>query len=162
MPHIKHPYIVDVEASGFGLDSYPIEVGLALESGVRYCALIKPQATWTHWDESAENLHGISREILASKGKAIVEVAKELNAFLQDGCVFSDAWGVDEPWIIRLFEAAGLERTFRIYDIQTIMTEEQMDCWHATKDSVINDLNLSRHRASNDARVIQETYNRSW
>lgn len=36
------PFILDVEASGFGCESYPIEIGLALEKENRYCSLIIP------------------------------------------------------------------------------------------------------------------------
>jgi hypothetical protein len=35
------PNIIDIEASGFGVDSYPIEVGIVLSTGQKYCALIK-------------------------------------------------------------------------------------------------------------------------
>lgn len=161
MPCISHPYIVDVEASGFGPGSYPIEVGLALQPHFRYCALIKPDPSWTHWDDSAEEVHGITRSVLMEKGKPLVEVAQELNRLLKEKIVFSDGWVVDEPWLIRLYETANMQREFSIYDIQTIMTELQMDNWREIKQQVVEELNLTRHRASNDARIIQETYKRS-
>ncbi|WDP84202.1 MAG: hypothetical protein HUN05_02695 [Desulfobacter sp.] len=59
------PYIVDVEASGFGSQSYPIEIGLALGPDTRYCSLIIPSPQWTHWDKAAEKTHAISRDLLA-------------------------------------------------------------------------------------------------
>ena len=34
------PLIIDVEASGFGPTSYPIEIGLALDDGHKYCILV--------------------------------------------------------------------------------------------------------------------------
>jgi len=157
----NHPHIVDIEASGLGLDSYPIEVGLALENDQRYCSLIKPETGWDHWDDSAEALHNIPREVLEKKGKPPIVVARELNRLLKDKIVFSDGWVVDEPWIIRLFEAAGMDRQFAFYDIQTILSEKQMDLWHSTKLVVIEELNLSRHRASNDAQIIQKTFART-
>ena len=58
------PPIIDLEASGFGRGSYPIEVGFALENREIYSFLIKPEADWTHWSEEAEEIHGISREQL--------------------------------------------------------------------------------------------------
>ena len=66
----SRPNIIDVEASGFGTASYPIEIGLALENGERYCSLIKPLAEWDHWDETAQELHGIKRAHLNKHGKA--------------------------------------------------------------------------------------------
>lgn len=161
MPPISQPYIVDVEASGLGPGSYPIEIGLALWGEKRYCSLIKPDDRWQHWDSSAEELHNISRNTLNTRGKPIPVVAHELNSLLHGKTVYSDGWVVDEPWIIRLFESAGVSKQFTIYDLQTILSEKQMEIWHDTKQHVITDLQLTRHRASNDARIVQETFKRT-
>ena len=32
-----------------------------------------------------------------------------------------------------------------------------MAAWHATREQVTQELQLSRHRASNDARILQQT-----
>ena len=58
---IQIPPIIDVEASGFGRGSYPIEVGFALEDREVQSYLIKPALGWDHWDPKAELIHGISR-----------------------------------------------------------------------------------------------------
>jgi len=154
----KHPYIIDLEASGLASNSYPIEVGLALEPGRRYCRLIKPVDHWHHWDEHAESVHKISRETLFEKGRPVTEVAHELNQLLKNRIVFSDAWGVDNSWIMVLFAAAGIEKTFSVSALEMILSESQMDIWKDTRDAVIRDMGLQRHRASNDAWIIQETY----
>ena len=51
------PIIVDVEASGFGKGSYPIEIGLVLPDGTPHCFLLAPARTWTAWDPGAEKVH---------------------------------------------------------------------------------------------------------
>jgi hypothetical protein len=48
MPSAECPLIIDVEASGFGGTSYPIEIGVALDYGHKYCTLIHPEPGWTH------------------------------------------------------------------------------------------------------------------
>jgi hypothetical protein len=155
------PYIIDLEASGFGSKSYPIEVGLALEPGQRYCTLIKPADHWDHWDEGAESVHKISRENLFKSGLPVTEVAHQLNHQLNNKVVFSDAWGVDNRWIIELFAAAGIDKTFGVSALEMILTERQIDLWLETRNAVIQDLGLERHRASNDSWIIQETYIRT-
>ena len=40
--------IIDLEASGFGSSSYPIEVGIVLPNGQTYCSLIVPEPDWRH------------------------------------------------------------------------------------------------------------------
>jgi hypothetical protein len=37
--------VIDVEASGFGRGSYPIEVGFVLPDGEAVCTLVRPRPT---------------------------------------------------------------------------------------------------------------------
>ena len=67
----RNPIIIDVEASGFGGMSYPIEVGVALDDDTKYCSLIFPAPEWQHWDEDAEKVHRIARDILETYGNPI-------------------------------------------------------------------------------------------
>ena len=157
----SRPYIIDIEASGLASNSYPIEVGLALAPGQRFCALIKPADEWKHWDQQAESVHGISRDILLKKGRSVTEVARELNQLLNNRIVYSDAWSVDNPWVTTLFAAARMDKTFDVRALEMILNERQIDVWMETRDAVVRDLGLTRHRASNDARIIQETYART-
>lgn len=161
MSLLKTPNIIDVEASGFGAGSYPIEVGVALASGEKYCSLIRPAPGWTHWDTDAERVHRISRATLETHGKPIKEVALHLNALLRNQTVYSDGWVVDNPWLIQLFFEAQVERSFTFSDLQMILTEEQMAIWHETKNDVIAELRKTRHRASIDAIIVQQTYLRT-
>jgi len=155
------PNVIDCEASGFGKDSYPIEVGVVLSNGMHYCSLIIPEPEWLHWDLQAEKIHGLSREQLFSSGKPITTVASKLNEFLSEKTVYSDAWVVDSPWMIELFYKSGLKPKFYIRALEMILKEPQMDIWSKIKSQVIDDLALTRHRASSDALIIQETFIRT-
>lgn len=155
------PNIIDIEASGFGVDSYPIEVGVVLSTGQKYCALIKPADDWLYWDQKAELVHGLSLELLWSHGKPISIVTRELNALLENMTVYSDGWVVDKPWLSRLFYRSGLTPNFFLSSLEYILKEPQMEIWTETQQQVMADLALTRHRASTDALVIQETYART-
>jgi hypothetical protein len=159
---LSTPLILDVEASGFGQHSYPIEVGIAFENGDRFCTLIKPHREWTHWDLQAENTHHISQQLLLENGKNIVAVSATLNELLNGKTVYTDGWVVDKPWLTTLFSFSGQEMKFRISPLEMILSEAQMDIWHSTKTLVEQDSQLVRHRASNDAFVIQETFRRTF
>ena len=152
------PLIIDVEASGFGSKSYPIEVGVAFDDGRKFCSLISPAPNWTHWDDEAEKVHHISRDALASCGKPVQQVADQLNDMLEGMTIYSDGWVVDKPWLITLFEAAGKPMKFYVSPLEMILSEKQMTVWHKIKDKVIDEMNLTRHRASFDASIIQETF----
>ncbi|MFH2093603.1 MAG: hypothetical protein ABIJ31_14690 [Pseudomonadota bacterium] len=162
MNKCRRPLIIDVEASGFGQHSYPIEIGLALAENERYCSLIHPSDTWTYWDDNAQKIHNITRKILLKNGKPVCEVAQELNATLGRATVYSDCWGVDKPWVTKLFYQAGIVQSFHISPLEMILSEQQMAIWHVTKDRIIKTYDLKRHRASTDAYVIQETYMQSY
>ncbi|MFT4585812.1 MAG: hypothetical protein ACI915_005513 [Gammaproteobacteria bacterium] len=161
MPTVDDPYIVDIEASGFGGQSYPIEVGVALPDGGKFCTLILPPTQWTHWDDSAEQVHHISRETLLSRGRPVVEVAGELNAHFAGQTLYSDGWVVDKPWLITLFFAACIDMEFRVSPLEMILSEPQMAIWHETKDLISADSDTAGHRASHDAWTVQETYKRT-
>jgi hypothetical protein len=152
------PNVIDFEASGFGYDSYPIEVGLALATGERFCTLITPAADWQHWDPSAEQLHHIKQSDLHAHGLSVKDVCLRLNHFLADQTVYSDAWVVDKPWLIKLFAAADLQPAFTLSPIESIQTEAQQQLWADVKQELLVKLAFRRHRASNDALLIQETY----
>lgn len=155
---VSIPTIIDVEASGFGSLSYPIEVGVINQFGERFCGLIKPQSDWTHWDEQAESLHGISRQLLAEKGLPAHEVCQQLNQFLIGQVVYSDGWVVDDTWLIKLFDAAKVIMQFHVSSLEMILNEAQMSLWHTTKDRLFQQMKEQRHRASTDAALIQNTF----
>lgn len=152
------PAIIDIEASGFGANSYPIEIGLALSDGSGYCSLIRPQNEWDHWDSAASRIHGISRETLATHGKVAATVAEELNRLLRGQTVYSDAWANDLSWVALLFEAADRLQGFRVESLRALMSDAQAACWDRVRAQVTHDLKLTRHRASSDARILQLTY----
>jgi hypothetical protein len=157
----ERPIIIDLEASGFGGTSYPIEVGIAAEDDSKYCSLILPADDWTHWDAEAEKVHRIPRDVLETYGKPIRDVAADLNTLYAGKTLYSDGWVVDKPWMLRLFHVAGLEMKFWVSPLEMILSESQMARWHDTKNHVLAELKQQRHRASFDAWVIQETYKRT-
>jgi len=149
---------MDIEASGFGPESYPIEIGVVRSDGARYCKLIKPFDDWCHWDIAAENLHGISKSLLNQKGISGVQICLELNDFIRSEPTYSDGWVVDSPWLVKLYDRAQIEIGFRLSSLEMILKEGQYDVWDEAKASILRRINIQRHRASNDAMLIQRTY----
>ncbi|WP_250884031.1 hypothetical protein [Glaciecola sp. XM2] len=155
------PAILDVEASGFGADSFPIEVGVVMPDGRRFCKLIKPFAQWQFWDKAAESVHGITRAELHARGEEAVGVCLALNDFVDGHTLYSDAWVVDHPWMVKLFAQAAVPMTFSVSAIEMVMSEPQLAIWDAEKSKVIAQSGMQRHRASTDAVIIQQTFQRT-
>ena len=140
--------MLDIEASGFGRSSYPIEVGLVLPDGQSFCTLVRPESGWTHWDPQAEQVHGIARDLLHARGRPASEVAQALNERLAGQVVYSDGWAHDYSWIGRLYEAADLLPSFRLDNLFVLLDEARLAHWDATRQQVAQRLQLRRHRAS--------------
>lgn len=155
------PAILDLEASGFGRHSYPIEAGYVLPDGRSFCTLIKPAPGWTHWDPTAEQVHGIHRDALERHGRSVAEVAAMLNEALAGQVVYTDGWAHDYPWMHALFAAAGLQPRFRLESLRQLLSEAEAQAWDDTKQAVrAAEAGAPRHRASQDARVLQQTLRR--
>ena len=149
------PAILDIEASGFGRGSYPIEIGFIESQGRGFCSLVHPLPDWKHWDDEAESLHGITRDLLMRHGKPPEWVAAEMNTRLRGTTVYCDGWGHDYPWLARLFEGADLHPSFKLEDLRTLLSEDEAARWHSVIGQVRQEQNICRHRASTDAKVLQ-------
>ncbi|HSH48980.1 MAG TPA: hypothetical protein VK991_10385 [Halomonas sp.] len=156
------PALLDIEASGFGRGSYPIEVGLARADGSTCAFLVQPLAEWVHWDPKAELLHGISRARLRREGYPVRQVARWLNDELGEiGIAYSDSWGYDSTWLSLLFHHAGMLPAFRLETLRKLLSEAQVECWSAIKEEMIREHGIQRHRAGDDAYLLQLTYLRT-
>ncbi|MBL0088853.1 MAG: hypothetical protein IPP44_20135 [Ideonella sp.] len=149
------PCIIDVEASGFGAGSYPIEVGFVLPGGRGQCTLICPEPEWTHWDDGAAQLHGITRDAALQHGQPVAEVARMLNQALTGRTVYTDAWSHDYSWLNLLFETAGLTQRFKLEHLRALLDDAQLERLDQAKREARVALQVQRHRASGDARVLQ-------
>lgn len=156
------PFLLDIEASGFGRGSYPIEIGLARADGSSCAFLIQPLGEWTHWDPKAELLHGISRGRLMREGHPVIEVARWLNDELAEvGVAYSDSWGYDNTWLSLLFHHAGMLPRFRLEALRRLLCDRQLRLWKNTKETLIREHGIQRHRAGEDARLLQLTLERT-
>lgn len=156
-PAAEAPTVLDVEASGFGRKSYPIEVGFVLPNGHCYCTLIRPEPEWTHWDTQAEATHHISRALILQRGLPVAQVARTINSQLAGQTVYSDGWAHDYSWLGALFDAAELSPAFKLENLRALLNDHQADQWHTVKAQVTSERGVQRHRASADARLLQLT-----
>lgn len=155
------PAIIDVEASGFGPGSYPIEIGIALPNGATHCFLIKPLPEWTHWDQEQVSIHQIQHSILTTHGKPAEEVAVAINDLLRGQMVYSERWGMVTTWISQLYYAARVPQMFMLESLRSLIHENIIDSWENQHQTTVDSMELTRHRASSDALVVQKTFVRA-
>ncbi len=114
---------IDLEASGLGARSWPIEVGWCRPDGAPQSFLIKPAPHWEMdaWDEKAEALHGVTPAVLDQRGDMPKAICAALNAALTGLTVYSDAPDWDGFWLYRLFEAGGVKQAFVLSEFSEIL-----------------------------------------
>jgi len=154
---VKFPLILlDFEASSLSSDSYPIEVGVALalnsDGPIRvWSSLIRPGRDWASrpdWDPAAEQVHHISKTLLAT-GRSPFEVAKALNIIVGPvGHAYCDGGYYDGFWIERLFKAAGIEPAFELWDLARLFLHNRtlFRCYRTILEE-----SAAPHRAGADA-----------
>jgi len=157
----RPPPVLDVEASGSGRYAYPIEIGVALSAGRRYCTLITPVSSWTHWDADVASLHGISRAQLYDHGRTPLDVARLLNDLLAGITVYSDDWVAHHRGLGVLYAAAALSPSFALRSLTEILSDAQRAVWHTTRVQVFTALEPQRRCGPSDAQVVQETWYRT-
>ncbi len=155
------PVILDIEASGFGKGSYPIEIGVAADDGTSYSWLVLPEPDWTHWRDEAAALHKISREELISNGLKPVVIAEQLNDLFEGQILYSDGWGFDSGWLSLLFYVARKNMLFRLDTLPKVLTEYQLEHWDKTKADLRLKHAWTHHRAEQDAKLLQLTYKKT-
>ena len=158
MDKVNLPIIIDIEASGFGRNSYPIEIGIVLENKETHCFLIKPEPEWNHWDNDGEALHGISRGTLLKYGHSTKKVGDFLNELLIGKTIYSDGWSYDLTWLHVLYDSIEKTPLFRIETLTQLLNESQIKRWDNMKINILKKNNFKRHRATNDAVLLQKTY----
>lgn len=150
--------VLDFEATALSLDSYPIEVGIAIlaEAGGEietWSWLIKPDADWdmsARWDPDAERVHGISRWDLR-QGNDPASVMAALNALIPGGQVWCDGGPYDEAWLMTLARAAKTEPAFSLRDIGPVLRNDERAL---ARYQAISVQHPRPHRAGPDAATI--------
>lgn len=153
-----HPVFGDIEASGLDDASYPIEIGWSLPDGRTRSFLIKPEPEWTHWDEAAEDLHGISREELEKNGLPPVLIAAKMNQDLVGLTLFFDGGKFDKDWITKLFAAAGISPAFDVSSVYRLLFPEHKAYMERLDEMQANAEPGQVHRAEADVRMMVDAY----
>jgi len=104
MPHL----IIDIEASGLGPGSFPIEIGwFGFGCAVWRISADRPEADWplSAWDEVAEDSHAIWLAMLRREGMLAADLCRALRGAFNGLMLVSAADLSDQAWLDRLLEA---------------------------------------------------------
>ena len=106
--------LIDFEANGLSEETFPTEVAWIdpLEGEKATSFLIQPAPRWAkmRWDLNAQQITGITREMVLKKGVPPTDAATAARRAMDGACVIlSDAPEWDRNWMKMLFDAAGLK-----------------------------------------------------
>lgn len=161
------PIFIDFEASSLSRHSYPIEVAWSGPDGTIQSFLIKPEPSWTNWDDYAENaIHGISRAELHAKGLTAADVVEKMTAALSGETVYTSDPMFDGMWCEKLFDYNGysVHLPFKFGDLKILLESHfgvsgmpSESVIIATQERVRKNIGL-RHRAAADAQFLQDVF----
>ena len=116
---------IDFEASGLD-NSHPIEFAFVLPDGTSQSYLIRPEHEWTHWDDEAERIHGITRGQLFAEGRPAADVAHRAAAILGESgtIVVSDAPAWDSAWLGVLLSTLPLPPRIQVWSHWHALSQE--------------------------------------
>ncbi len=156
---MKEIAFIDLEASGLGARSWPIEVGWCFPGRKPQSFLIKPAADWAMeaWDEEAEALHGVTRKVLDLEGDTPNTVCAALNAALTGFTVYSDAPDWDGFWLYRLFESGGVKKTFALTDFSEALRDVAPEALEGLVAKA-SKIAPHRHRTNDDVLHMKALY----
>ena len=160
--------VLDVEASGLGELSWPIEVGVAVVEGDAVARsgsrLIRPDPSWdaAGWSGDSAAVHGISRAAL-DRAPAPADVARWLIDLVDGRPAVSDAPPFDRAWLSSLFAAANVRPDpirLRDYDRALIEAFGTDEAGQAAIRAAWAHLAAAPtpHRAEADARRLANAY----
>ncbi len=166
------PCFLDVEATGFGQESYPIEIAWSDDAGEIHRCLIDPTPvpSWTAWSADAEKVHGIDRERLQRNGWPPEYVANRLTEDLAGRTVYTDAPDYDARWVGQLFDAIGQPLPFRFDHVDelllTLMRKPDDAVWQAmvridTLKREVAAVSTGKHSAGYDVGYLLQLWRRA-
>jgi hypothetical protein len=122
--------ILDIEASGLSEESYPIQLALLdSDTGDSLMFYIKPAEDWIHWDETAQDIHNITKHLLDNVGIDVDDAVKRIIEFMTDkgeNTMYCDAPNYDGFWLSRLFDAAyPVEVHYRVDHVISICDSKE-------------------------------------
>lgn len=114
---------IDIEASGLSEDSFPLEIGWTIDGEHVESFLIKPDNTWNlnSWSSNAHVLHNISLKDVMDFGHNANIITQKMNSDLNGFVLLSDSVSHDIRWTNMLFDAAGINRKFKIVSIDKFL-----------------------------------------
>jgi hypothetical protein len=99
-------------------------VAWVFEDGASESHLIRPAPAWTDWDEQAEAIHHIPRDLLVAEGRAHDWVAQRMIEQLQGHDLLATAPSWDGKWLSVLLRSADLPRhSLRLRDSDEALRE---------------------------------------
>ncbi len=109
---MKIPRFLDVEASSFDKNSYPIEIAWSNPDGTIESHLINPYSVddWTDWDYHAQQIHGISRKLCRESGVHPTSLCERMSQSIAPGeLIYADGGPLDQDWIDVLYGAGSTQ-----------------------------------------------------
>ena len=155
--------IIDFEASSLRKTSHPIEVAWGEHPDNIRSFLLNPDYMpgWTDWNPKSVEFHGITRQLLRSRGVDPRQAARQMVEALAGQSVYSDEPRYDRRWKDRLLADSGYDPSLiGIKDLNLYLNQmiRSVDNCKTVADFApyFTCSRSQRHRAAADVRWLLE------
>lgn len=120
--NVKEIFFMDIEASGWKKNSFPIEIAWG-NNFIKKNFIIKPAYNWDTdiWEEEAYNIHKIKKEDIKKEGKKISFIIEKMKENLKNKYVFSDSIEKDKIWLNMLLQDLKIDIFFNFLSIEELL-----------------------------------------
>lgn len=155
--------VLDIEASGLGENSFPIEIAWQGPIVKPQSFLIRPDPNWDleSWDERAEQLHGIPLRQVLAEGVATRTIVEQLCRDCAGRTILSDGLAFDQVRLNQLCAAARWQGSIRLTDLFLWLGQCHRETGTPSREAISAfvrglDNHSQSHRALDDVQRILE------
>lgn len=149
-----------MDGSSYEDRAYPIAVSWSLPDGQLKSTLVKPDEDWWDPDGNIQLDYDLDEEILHTQGLSAIEIAKEMEADIEDGQVFCLDPDMNDQLAIRIFDALNIEPNFESYPTQEVLKGYDAELLLEQMDATGAQLGIDLSSCENRVRVLLEIYHR--
>ncbi len=135
----RFPVFIDIDASTFDDNGFPIAIAWSLPDGQLKSVLIIPDDEWDPWENADPH---IDLQHLFDQGITGADIVRELNEDLDGQTVFIDGLDEDERLLEKLFDTYQQSMGFELAPMSELFREQDLESILAMREDTAREYQL--------------------
>ncbi len=135
----RFPVFIDIDASTFDDNGFPIAIAWSLPDGQLKSVLVIPDDEWDPWENADPH---IDLQHLFDQGITGADIVRELNEDLDGQTVFIDGLDEDERLLEKLFDTYQQSMGFELAPMSELFREQDLESILAMREDTAREYQL--------------------